>query len=389
MAIPTEHVQAGELIRAELMNAIIESLGNLDTRLSVLEGSPPTGGPYPQVVITGISPATPREGDPLTVIGENFDVSVAAAVVKLGNITVPSFKAGSSDTKLVFTVPNLGITAPNGQVLTMTVSNFATMATRAVTVLPKQQTFQGNVDINYVSGSTLTPGTTAIIRFTATSDGSPAVGVALSAEASTGWSGLQILDNQAPAQPIPGGAITVPALGVVAFAVGVPIPSSVSSGTPFDLAVTGTYAGKTSARAKQLTVGSSAPVEDPTIPTLDVRGIDGGSQTGSTIEVAPGTSAELTVEVVFTQADDYDVTVKLEPASAQWTVATDVTTPTSSKPSYTIDASDLVAGQASRTFLVGLTPKSGATATPNLHIVAKHKGGPLTRDLLAQLNPAS
>jgi hypothetical protein len=389
MAIPTEHVQPGELIRADLMNAIIEALGDLDSRIGVLEGSPPSDGPYPQVVITGISPATPREGETVTLVGENFDFSVAAAVVKFGNVTVPSFKAGSSDTKLVFTVPNLGITVASGQVVTMTASNFATQATRAVTVLPKQQPFQGNIDINYVSGSTLTPGSTAIIRFTATSDGSPAVSVGLTAEASTGWTGLQILDHQTPPQPIPGGTITVPALGVVPFAIGVPIPASATSGTTFELTVTASYAGKTSGLPKQLTVGSSPPVEDPTIPTLAIRGIDGGSQTGSTIEIKPGTSAELTVEVVFTQADDYDVTVKLEPASTQWTVVTDVTTPTSTTPSYTIDASDLVSGQASRTFSVGLTPKSGATATPNLHIVAKHKGGTLTRDLIAQLSPAS
>lgn len=387
MAIPTTHVQPGDLIRADLMNSIVAALGDLDIRLSALEGaSPPSTGPYPQVVITSVSPTTPHVGDTVTITGHNFDFSVAAAVVKFGSVTVPNFNiAASSDTQLVFTVPNLGLLPATGQSMTMTVSNFGTQATRVITVLPKPQVFQGNVDIDYVSGSTLTPGSTAIIRFTATSDGSPAVTVSLTAQA-PGFPGLEILDNQTPPQPIPGGQITVPALGQVPFSVGVPIPSTAAIGSTFNLTVNGSGPGVTSSRVKQLTVGQSGPVEDATIPSLDIRGIDGGTLSGSAIQVAPGNTAELTVEVAFTQVDNYDVTVALEPASTQWTLTTDVTTPTAITPSYTIDASDLVTGLTTRTFLVDLTPAAGATDQPLLHIVAKHKGATLTRDLIAQLD---
>ena len=259
-------------------------------------------------------------------------------------------------------------------------------ASRTITVLPKVQVFQGDVDITYVGGGTLTPGGTTVLEFTATSTGSPAVTVSLSALASTGWSGIQIVDTQTPPQPIPNGQIAIPALGQVSFGVSVPIPVG-TSGTNFTLTVEATGPNVQSSRTKQLTVGQAAPTEDTTI-AFNLRGIDGGTQAGSSISVARAATAELTVEVGFTQPGNYDVTVVLEPGTPQWALATDVP-PAAPGPSFVIGAGDIHGGVATRTFLVDLTPTATATVQPNLHITGNHAGAVLTSDLLYQLLLAS
>ena len=142
MSIPTEHVLPGALIRADLMNDVIETLASFDSRITALEiSSPPVdGGPYPQVVITSVSPATVHVGDQITVTGSNFDYNIGAAVVHLDTTIVPSFTgASNSNSSLTFVVPSLGVLPSTGKAVILTVFNAVNEASRTITVLPRSR----------------------------------------------------------------------------------------------------------------------------------------------------------------------------------------------------------------------------------------------------------
>src|SRR4051794_39634366 len=106
MALPTDHVQPGDLIRADLLNTLIDFVAELNDRVLVLEANVPPPADHSVQIIT-ISPGSPRIGDQMTITGRNFDYSVRAAAVRFDNTVVPQFLPASSDTQLVFTVPSI------------------------------------------------------------------------------------------------------------------------------------------------------------------------------------------------------------------------------------------------------------------------------------------
>jgi len=392
MTIPTQTVQPGDLIRAELFNGVIHALAELDARLVALETSSPPTPDTGQVQILGISPLVTRIGDLMTVTGRNFELSLGAAVVTLDSLIVPNFQSpDSSDTKLVFVVPQVSNVPEVGKQVTLRVANFATHDERTVTILPRQSIFQGTIDLDYAgaSPSPLAAGQPAFVQFTATSTGSPAVTLTLSASTSTGWTGIDILDALSPPHVLPSRQITVPALGQTAFFVRVPIPSGTASGTNFSLSVEGVGQGVATARMKQLTVGQAPPTEDPDIKRLDERGIDNGRISGSTIFVPATQTAELTVNVQFGATGDYDITFAFEPSTTGWSVLSDIGTPSPTHPSYTIQASDMHDGIADRTFLVDLTAPTSTSDQPQLHITAQHRGATLKKERTYQLSVGS
>ena len=386
MAVPTEHVQPGALIRADLMNAIVDALAELDGRVATLELATPATASH-AVKITSVSPLSPRVGDEMTVIGQNFDISTHAAVAHIGSTIVPSFKPESTDTKLVFTIPNVPDVAAGPKQVQLKVSNFATDATRVLTLQPKIEVFQGAIDIQYVDTTPATPkaGGTALVRFAAKSTGSPAVTVGLSGSVSTGWTGVQVVDDASPPQPIASHQITIPALGERDFALQVPIPAATASGTAFTLTVEAAGQGVSTSRIKQLTVGQPAPVEDPDIQ-IDFRSADGSALVGSVLRVPAGASTEVGLAVQFAKEGKYDIKAALEPITSKWTVATDAPEATPDTPSVEIESTDIgTDGKTNWLMTVGLTAASATSDQPKLHVTAKRHGGTLTRELTYQL----
>jgi hypothetical protein len=318
----------------------------------------------------------------MTVTGENFDISTHAAVAHIGSVIVPAFKPESTDTKLVFTVPNVPEVASGAKQVQLKVSNFSTEATRLITLQPKTQVFQGTIDLQYVDAtpSPLQAGGNAFVHFVAKSTGSPAVTVGLSASVSTGWTGVQIMDVATPPQPIASHQITVPALGEADFGVRVPIPAGTAVGTAFDLLVEGAGQGVSSSRIKQFKVGQAPPVEDPEIQ-IDFRAAEGSALDGSVLRVPAGAAAEITLDVQFAKAGDYDIKVALEPAASKWSVATDAPAA-----SLTIEAADIGKdGKAHWQLIVGLTAATAPSDQPKLHVTATRHGGALSRELTYQL----
>jgi hypothetical protein len=104
MPIPTiEHVQPGDLIKSEFINALISALETLETRVRSLEGR--TVGGLPRLLSR--TPAGDVEVDsPLTLVGQNFSMPASLNEVTLAGFPINQFTA-SDDTHLTFTVPDV------------------------------------------------------------------------------------------------------------------------------------------------------------------------------------------------------------------------------------------------------------------------------------------
>jgi hypothetical protein len=116
-----------------LMNRIVDKLTSLETRVGMLEAVGPEGE---AVVITGLLPSGPVGiGSEFRVSGRNFGLP-STNVVTLDNIQVTQFKSGSSDTQLIFDIPNLQGVTQQGKVVTLTVSNPVGFASTSLVVVP-------------------------------------------------------------------------------------------------------------------------------------------------------------------------------------------------------------------------------------------------------------
>jgi hypothetical protein len=372
----TNPVRPGDLIRTDLTNAIVSLLADLDNRVAALEAlGPPSAG----VQIISWSPTTPRVGEQMTITGENFDFSTRAAVVRFNSTIVPDFDPNSSDSQLIFIVPDVPGLADAGTQVTMAVSNRSTTATRLVTLLPRPQVFVGNVNLGFVSASPapLAAGQPAMLQFVATSDGAPAVTVALSASVSTGWTGIQIMDGSSPPIVLPSRQITIPAHGQTPFNVQIPIPAGIASGTGFTATVEAAGGGAAASTLKQLTVGQSAPPPDPNV-NVQFRGVDAGTLAGSTLTLAPSTTAEFTFDVQLAKVGSYDFAVALQPSSSAWVTANDAPKTT---PTFTVVASDIGAdGFAHHIVHTDVTAPTAVTDQPQMTISARTHGGTLETD---------
>lgn len=96
-------VKPGDLITADLFNHMLEDIENLMARVATLEGA--GGGP----IITGISPsgAAILTNTTMSILGSGFDIEPNRNVVQLGEAIITQFQAGSSETRLTFSVPDL------------------------------------------------------------------------------------------------------------------------------------------------------------------------------------------------------------------------------------------------------------------------------------------
>lgn len=113
MAInPLQHVQPGDLITATWANDVVDEINAILAQLAAL-GSPPSSPPSTSgpPVLTARSPTGDvHVGDQLTLIGQNFTPRHDGFTrVNFGGVEVtdPSFLAGTSDTQLIFAVPNV------------------------------------------------------------------------------------------------------------------------------------------------------------------------------------------------------------------------------------------------------------------------------------------
>ena len=147
MANLFSNVQPGDLISATFMNQLLAEVQSLEDRVTALEGgSTSTTDGAPQ--ITAISPASNLHvQDELRVYGRNFGLP-GTNQVTVGNQTVNTLEAGSSDSLLLFQIPPI-VVPTGGQNVVLIVANSKGSASTNFTLLPAQATLPtGNIPIS-------------------------------------------------------------------------------------------------------------------------------------------------------------------------------------------------------------------------------------------------
>jgi hypothetical protein len=145
MPIPLEPVRPGDLIRSQLINALIDRLQSIDVRIQALERG--TVPPQGQVVITQLIPATDiRIGEELRILGREFYFSRGAARVHLNGFERSIKPEHSSDTELRIDIPS---GTPLGTA-SVRVSNSFTSADRTINILPAQTPLAGNPSVTFL-----------------------------------------------------------------------------------------------------------------------------------------------------------------------------------------------------------------------------------------------
>lgn len=157
MAIAILPVNAGDLIRADLMNQILAALAQLDNRVTALEVIGPSTGT--SVVITNIIPNGPvRIGEQMEILGQNFGYSTGGMRLYLDGLRILGFLPGTTDQHLIFQVPVVPNVPDGGKAVLLSLSNQTSTANQTVVVLPQQIPLGGNADVSY---QTVTPATVA------------------------------------------------------------------------------------------------------------------------------------------------------------------------------------------------------------------------------------
>jgi len=112
-------VKPGDLITAELINAIMRVVESLDKRVTTLEGASANSW---APVITGLSPSMKRIQNLLYVNGRNFSID---CVVHLSgyDYVIDQFNGSSTDKQLIFVIPLIQGVTDQGKEINLTVTN--------------------------------------------------------------------------------------------------------------------------------------------------------------------------------------------------------------------------------------------------------------------------
>jgi hypothetical protein len=98
-------VRPGDVISSSLVNLLLENVEKLSDRVTALERGGPATGAVP--LLTGRIPvADAAVGTQMTVSGVNFLVPAQQNTVTLGGASITQFFASSTDTELIFMLPN-------------------------------------------------------------------------------------------------------------------------------------------------------------------------------------------------------------------------------------------------------------------------------------------
>lgn len=159
-------VKPGDLIKADVWNALLEDMRQLEARIAALESSDG------RVEIIDVQFTPPlRVGDVLRVLGRNFRTSTRTARAFLdGRETLPDPNTFSA-TRMDLTIPEEVNPPPDGKQVQLLVSNVVTNDTRRLTVLPREIILSGPIDVQWVSvqPATIVPGGDIFWEYTARS----------------------------------------------------------------------------------------------------------------------------------------------------------------------------------------------------------------------------
>lgn len=328
MPLDFDDVRPGDLITAKFMNRVLDALEDLEDRLSKVEDQLEGTSPDNSVQIDDINPNGPYEvGQEIRVKGENFEYSLGALRVKVGNQQVNAFKLGTSDTKLVFNIP--GIPNLSGETdLDLQVENSSSTDSQTITVKPKPIPLEGSVDVvfNGVTPSTIESNKQATFEYMLTSDLNKEATLTLDPQFSSqagidvsSWS-PEVLDKND--NPLSNNELMLSPRETRIVQVRVP---TVTGSGDFSLELVVKAAGTEygASGKKSFTIGSATTPPDQSIqpgsPELGPAS-SGASLSGSKLTLGEGGAARIRYPVTFTKSGTYDLSYTLTDESNGWSV---------------------------------------------------------------------
>jgi len=339
MAQQIEKVRPGDLISANLMNSFMDKLISLEDRIAVLEAAGPD---LNAVIITDFSPAgTLRVGDILEINGKNFSVPAVNNAVTVGGVSVPVFRFGSTDSKLIFDIPDVtGLDPTNGTSVPVTVTNSNGAASKPLILKPALKIPHGRIEVVYDNPPVLPFGDQNIIAGTYVFGFSITTFVDLdatytltpTATGSGSWA-AELLEDSSD-QPRSSNQITMP--GNVGgeqrdLRLRVTVPSGQPDGTIGTLALAAientTGSNVTPGNEQiQITIGSPPPTPETRV-RVTLRSADLGAQiVGGKVQFTRNSPGRVRFTILFTEGGDYAVTALVRNSSG-WSAA-DIDLPT-------------------------------------------------------------
>ncbi|MGW7530845.1 hypothetical protein [Amycolatopsis sp. NPDC054798] len=370
-------VRPGDLIRAEDINLMLDLLANLNERVIALEDGKDPNAPR----ITAITPELPRVGDEMRIRGTNLGFSTGLSPVRFDTTAVSAYKPGTSDTELIFTVPEIPGLPVGGRAVLLQVSNAKATTTRTITVLPKPPILQGDIDLLYDGPQPATPvaGQDFVLNYRLNSRANlPATLTVIPTLSVPTWS-MQVAD--ATGQPNPSRQFTVLAGKQLAFSIRMQIPAGTAAGTAFSVAARAEGAGIVADGGSQsFTIGQTAPVPDPDIELAVDGATPPSALSGTTVTAASGDFVELAISAAFRKVGTYHVS----PSSVDgWQASTNL-----SGNKIVISASDIGGDQKAHSVFSVFVGRTGAAVAGDLTIVVQREGATQDRRLVFHLKPA-
>jgi hypothetical protein len=351
-------VEPGDLITAALMQDVIDSLKDLETRVRNLEAS--TGASQVTITnVTGVS--TPiRLGTRITATGTNFAQPAVLNTVTIDGQPVLNLSTiESSATKLVFDPPNLTDLPEGGRTVTLRVENANGFATFQFTLAPVQQIPAGNVQVLYTTapvlpiGQNITLGQPYIFTFRVTAFATLATNyrVEASVTGASGWT-TEVLQESGDT---PGtGIFNIP--GVMTGSskdvrVRVTLASSGGAGT-LNINVT-------TEQTTQVLPGNVAivitPGQQPPTPETRVRiALSSPVPVGGRVQFTRNTIGSVDIEVSVTEQGIYNVTAAMRNPTGWTSNGLDIS-------SFRVTTNPPAGNPAKQLINAAFTP--GATAT--------------------------
>jgi hypothetical protein len=329
MATIPNSVSPGDLILANLFNEVVIVLNDHEQRLQKLEQAAIGTS---AVVITAVVPTgSVRMGTQLQLIGRNFGVP-ALNQVNINGTPVSGFKTGSSDTLLIFDIPNVQGIAAQGQTATINLSNANGFATATIFLLPGQPvTATGQLFLAMSQPpqvALITAGADFIYTFALTGVTSMDETYTVQTAMSTGWPAVLVNSDNNPISPpqvvVPQGN---PPNGVnTLLRVKVSVPAGTANATAGQLTLTVTSrtnpTGLTVTSPQMaITVGSPPSGAQDALVVQIGNVFSPGTLTAGTIAV-PATGAQVRVDlaVMVKNPGTYVVQPPSFAAATGWTV---------------------------------------------------------------------
>ncbi|MEM7051207.1 MAG: IPT/TIG domain-containing protein [Acidobacteriota bacterium] len=377
-------VQPGDLITAEQWNQVLDLLENLDLRVQDIEDSGSQA-----LAITGLLPPQGpyRIGDPLTVLGRNFEHSLGAARVFLDGVRVTLDGLASDDRRLVFQIPPVpGVSEP-GTAVTLRVNNQSEQVSEDIILRPAAPVLFGDFDVEFlgVTPQTLVPDQPANFRFRLRNRASSTAEILIDPRivnvpnADVWQQRLRVLDgNQTP---LPERRITLSPLdpnnpnpnppAETEFFVRLVAVPTVPVGTDFQLVVDASAgAVQGSSGAQPFTVGEATIPQDETI-TLTLNGsTPPNALSGSTVTAATGSTVRVRFNATFAEAGFYDFSLQPVAPTTGWQIQRFFTTPAT----YEITDNDVAGGPAARPPEITLQPLGGASPSGRVEVILQRQG---------------